>query len=122
MADQVLMEKAGEQMNVSAEKVEHFRLLGWKEAVVQAQAPIERRDPFTAEQRKEIAKIVAAELIKSSLEPAEVEAIKEAKKLEEKTKAAEEKAAKEATAAAEKAAKEAAAAEKKAAKEAAEKK
>ena len=119
MAEQanVLMEKAGEQMGVPADKVETYRLLGWKQ-VVQPQ-PIEvPQQIFTPAERKEIAKIVAAELVKSSLTEAEQKAVEEARKTEEKIRAAQEKAQADAAAAEAKAAREAAAAEKKAAAEA----
>lgn len=124
MAEQVnvLMEKAGEQMSVPADKAEMYRLIGWKQ--VNQPVPAPAPDPasiFTPAERKVIAEIVAAEVAHSSLSPAEKKAVIEARAAEEKAKAevaaAEEKAAKEQAAAeAKAAAAEAKAAEKKAGK------
>ena len=92
MAEQanVLMEKAGEQMGVPADKVETYRLLGWKQVIQPPPIQVPQQI-FTPAERHEIAKIVAAELVKSSLTDEEQKAVAEARKTEEKIKAAEEK-------------------------------
>ena len=117
MAEQknVLMEKGGEQIGVPTDKVENYRLLGWKEVIQTPPVQTPPSNLFTEAERREIAKIVAAELVKSSLTDEEQKAVAEVRKTEEKIKAAEEKAKAEAAAAAEKATKEAEAAAKKAA-------
>ena len=123
MADQasVLMEKAGEQINVTQKEVEFYRLTGWKEVARPNPEPAVPPSLFTEAERKEIAKIVAAELVESSLSEAEQKAIADVKAAEKKVAEAQAKADKEAAEAKAKADKEAAAeakaAEKKAAAE-----
>ena len=109
MAEQatVLMEKGGEQINVTQNEVEFYRMTGWRNVALPNPVPAPPPSFFSEAERKEIARIIAAELIESSLSEAEQKAIAEIKAAEKKVADAKAKAEKEAAA-------EAAAAEKKA--------